>query len=88
MFARDNFGGDKYFPVFHGESETTKPLALIVKKPRSIWKRPFSKLELTILAGLEKYVESGKEQEYLEAVNSRITEESVLEKDNVVPEAR
>ena len=89
MFARENFGGDKYYPVFHGETETTKPLALIIKRPRSIWKRPFSKLEMTILAGLEKYLESDRLKEaYLEDVKSKIIQEKVLEKGKNAPAAR
>ena len=89
MFARENFGTNKYYPVFHGETETTKPLDLIIKRPRSIWKRPFAKLEMTILAGLEKYVESDKLKEaYLEEVKSKIVLEEVLEKGKNAPATR
>ena len=87
MFARENFGGDKYYPVFHGETETTKPLALIIKRSRSIWKRPFSKLEMTILAGLEKYVENHNKEAHLEDVKSKIIQEEVLEKEKNAPAA-
>ena len=74
QFARENFS-DKYFPILHGETGNVKPLALVVKQRRSIWKRPFAELEMIILAGLERYVESGKEEAFLESVKSKITKE-------------
>ena len=59
-FAQENFS-DKYFPALHGETEKIQPLALVVKRSRPIWKRPFAKFEMTILAELSKYVESGED---------------------------
>ena len=89
MFAQQNFGsGDKYYPVLHGESGTTKPLALMIQRPRPIWKRPFSKNEMIILDGLEKYVESKKKETYHEVVKTKITQENVLVKDNFAPASR
>ena len=89
MFARENFGsGDKYYPVLYGESGTTKPLALTIKRPRPIWKRPFSKSEMIILDGLEKYVESEKKETFHEVVKTKITQESVLVKDRFAPASR
>ena len=77
QFAQENFS-DKYFPILHGETDNVKPLALVVKQSRSIWKRPFAKLEMVILAGLEKYVESGAEEAFLESVKSKLTKEEFL----------
>ncbi|XP_067035750.1 uncharacterized protein [Acropora muricata] len=52
----------------------------MIKQKRPIWKIPFAKDELTILAGLEKYVSSGSESWYREAVSSKITKEQRMEK--------
>ena len=76
-FAQENFS-DKYFPILHGETGNVKPLALVVKQRRSIWKRPFAKSEMVILAGLEKYVESGAEEAFLESVKLKIKKRGVL----------
>jgi len=54
-FVRENFGKD-YFPVYHGQSNIITPLALIVKRNRKWWRRPFGKAEMIVLAGLENYV--------------------------------
>lgn len=81
-FAQENFS-DKYFPILHGETGNVKPLALVVKQRRSIWKRPFAKLEMVILAGLERYVESGTEEAFLESVKSKITKEELLKTQKV-----
>jgi len=81
-FAQENFS-DKYLPVLHGETGNVKPLALVVKQRRSIWKRPFAKLEMVILAGLERYVESGGEEAFLESVRSKITKEEFLKTQKV-----
>jgi len=76
-FAQENFS-DKYLPILHGETGNVKPLALVVKQHRSIWKRPFAKLEMVILAGLERHIESGAEKAFLESVKSKITKEELL----------
>ena len=76
-FAWENFS-DKYFPILHGETGNVKPLALVVKQRQSIWKRPFTKSEMVILAGLERYVESDAEEAFLESVKSKITSEEFL----------
>jgi len=81
-FAQENFS-DKYFPILHGETSNVKPLALVVKQRRSIWKRPFAKLEMVILAGLESYVESGAGKSFLESVKSKITKEEFLKTQKV-----
>ena len=79
-FSRENFDDANYMPFLHGHSETAKPLSLMIKQKRSIWKRPFAKDEIIILSGLENYVSSDCEKEYLEAVKSKVIEEQVMEK--------
>ena len=87
-FSRENFDDANYMPLLHGHSETAKPLSLIIKQKRSIWKRPFAKDEITILAGLEKYVSSDCKQDYLEAVKLKVVEEQVMEKGKNAPVGR
>jgi len=79
-FARENFGRANNVPVLHGHSETAKPLSLIIKRKRSIWKRPFAREEMIILGGLEKFVSSDCQKKYLDAVKSKVIEEQVMEK--------
>ena len=79
-FARENFDDANYVPLLHGHSATPKPLSLIIKRKRPIWKIPFAREEIVILAGLEKYVSSDSEKEYLEGVVSKVIEEQVIEK--------
>ena len=79
-FARENFGHANNVPVLHGHSETAKPLSLIIKRKRSIWKRPFAREEMIILGGLEKFVSSDCQKKYLGAVKSKVIEEQVMEK--------
>ena len=77
-FAEDNFRG-KYSASIHGECTRIRPLALVVKRRRSTFKRPFGgKSELIILEGLEKYVEGGREEEFRKALNAVTTEESMV----------
>ena len=87
-FARENFDNANYVPVLHGHSETVKPLSLIFKRKRSIWKRPFAKDEMIILPGLENFVSSDCEKEYLEAVKLKVIEEQVVEKGKTAPVER
>lgn len=76
-FSEKNFSG-KYSASIDGECTRIRPLALIVKRRRSMLKRPFGKSELIIREGLEKYVEGGREEEFCKALNAMITEESLL----------
>lgn len=75
-FAAENFS-DKYCACLHGEINRVKPLALIVKRHRSMFKRPFGKHELIILEGLEKYVEGKGGGEFFEARNKIIAEDGL-----------
>ena len=74
-FSRENFDDATYVLLLHGQLETAKLLSLIIKQKRSIWKHPFAKDEIIILAGLEKYVSSDCEKEYLEAVKLKVIRE-------------
>ena len=84
-FSQENFDDANYVPILNGHSETTKPLSLIIKRKRSLWKRPFAKDEIIILAGLEEYVSNDCEKEYLEAVKLKIIEEQMMEKGSNTP---
>ena len=84
-FSRDNFDDANYMPLLHGHSETTKPLSLIIKRKRPIWKRPFAKDEITFLGGLEKYVSSDCEKEYQDAVKLKVIKEQMIEKGKTAP---
>ena len=86
-FAKENFGDANFLPLLHGHSKTAKPLALLVKRKRSIWKRPFRKKEIIILDGLEKYVDSN-ENDFLKDVKSKIKKEQLIEKGSDAPAAR
>ena len=78
-FARENFDDVSYVPYLHGHLEMAKPLSLIIKQKRSIWKRPFAKAEIIFLADLEKLVSSDCKKDYTEAVKL-IASEQVMEK--------
>ena len=79
-FSRENFDDANYVPLLHGHSETAKPLSLIIKQKRSIWKHPFAKDEIIILAGLEKYVSTDCEKEYQEAVKLNVIKGKEMKK--------
>ena len=66
-FAKENYGKEHY-PLPHGCNVAVKPLGLMVKRPRSIFQRPFKKNELTILGGLEEYVSLDVKSEFLDAL--------------------
>ncbi|XP_015780315.1 PREDICTED: uncharacterized protein LOC107358209 isoform X1 [Acropora digitifera] len=84
-FSRENFDDANYVPLLHGHSETAKPLSLIIKRKRPIWKRPFAKDEMTFLAGLEKYVSNDCEKEYQDAFQLKMKKEQVIEKVKTAP---
>ena len=86
-FSKEIFDDPYYLPLLHGHSKTAKPLTLLVKRKRSIWKRPFGKKEIIILDGLERYVDSN-EKDFLKDVESKITKEQLIEKGSDAPAAR
>ena len=74
-FAEESFSDKyKYCTSFYSENKEIRPLALIVKQQRSMFKRPFGKSELIILEGLEKYVEGEGDEEFCKALKKMITE--------------
>ena len=75
-FAQENFS-HRYFPVLHGETDKIQPLALVVKQHRPIWKRPFAKSEIVILAGFDKYVGKGVQETVCESIRSNIRDEEL-----------
>ena len=82
-FAQENFS-HKYYSVLHGETEKIQPLALVVKKSRPIWKRPFAKLEMIILADLAKYVNPGGDVDsFRNLVKSKIKREFFQSKQKI-----
>lgn len=74
-FVHENFGKD-YFPVYHGQTNIVTPLALIVKRKREWWKRPFGKAEMIILGGLESYIVDEKENHFHISSESKLVKES------------
>ena len=77
-FAEKNLAKNRYYPVSHGQTSLIKPLALAVKKPRSIFLRPFSKSELIVTAHLEDYLPKDKKEEFMKKVIPFIQKESDL----------
>ena len=87
-FVRENFGKD-YFPVYHGQSNIVSPLALVVKRNRKWWKRPFGKAEMIVLADLENYVTSSMKKFFHNACAAKIKKENKrLEKTEVTEVSR
>ena len=80
-FAAENFGeyDHEYHPVSHGKRTLIKPLVLVVKKPRSVFKRPFAKSKFIVIARLEDYVLKDKKEEFTKAMSSTIVKEENLE---------
>ena len=76
-FAEESFGA-KYCVSLPSVTERIRPLALIVKRQRLMFKRPFFKSELIILEGLEKYLEGDGEGGFCKALNEMITEEKLV----------
>ena len=86
-FAQENFS-HKYFPVLHGETDKIQPLALMVKQHRPLWKRPFAKSEIVILAGFDRYVEDGAQKTVCKSISSNIRDEELATKQRVDMGAR
>lgn len=74
-FVRENFGKD-YLPVYHGHTNIISPLALIVKRKRSLWKRPFGKGEMVIVGGLHRYLTEEKEKHFKNYCRSKLMKEN------------
>ena len=74
-FAKENFGKGHY-PLPHGCNVAVKPLGLMVKRPRSIFQRPLTKDELTIVGGLEEYVPLDEKNKFLDASKLHIKKDN------------
>ncbi|XP_078358075.1 uncharacterized protein LOC144642850 [Oculina patagonica] len=85
-FAEENFDEDHYYPVCHGQTAMIKPLGIVVKKPRSIYKRPFGKSKFIVIAVLNDYVVKEKRQEFTETVNSTLKKEILEIEEDENPE--
>lgn len=77
-FAEQNFDGSNYYPISHGQTKSIKPLALVIKKRRSVFKRPFAKSEFIVIASLDDYVVKDKREEFTEIVSSTLLKEDNL----------
>jgi len=78
-FAEENFDESNYYPVSHGSTESIKPLGLVMKKRRSVFKRPFAKSEFIVIAALDDFVVKDKREEFTDVFNSTLLKEDNLE---------
>ncbi|XP_066027204.1 uncharacterized protein [Pocillopora verrucosa] len=77
-FAEENFG-KRCFPALHGEIGKVQPLTMVVQKNRPLWKRPFVKLEVIVLAELAKYVKSEEDSKvFRDYAKCKIKEEMLI----------
>ena len=76
-FAAENFS-HRYFPALHGEIDKVQPLTMVVQKNRPLWKRPFVKLEVIVLAELAKYVKSEEDTKVFRNYTERKIKEEML----------
>ena len=80
-------GGEEFYPVHQGNTQEVQILALMAKKTRNVFLRPFKTNSLVLLAGLETYMNRGKKEEYQNAVDREIKRDDVevtleLDEDN------
>ena len=73
-FVAQSFG-KHYYPVYHGRSNIVVPLALIVKKTRQWWRRPFGKEEARLLGSLEHYVQNDSRNHFHDVFRKKIQKE-------------
>ena len=78
-FAQQNFGpdGQEFYPVHQGNTQEVQILALMAKKPRNVFLRPFKTNSLVLLAGLDTYMNRSKKEEYKNAVDREIKRDDV-----------
>ncbi|CAH3117146.1 unnamed protein product [Porites lobata] len=88
-FAQQNFGadGEAFYPVHQGNTQEVQILALMAKKPRSVFLRPFKADSLVLLGRIDTYMNRSKKEEYLNAVDRAIKRDDVevtleLDEDN------
>ena len=83
-FAEENFS-NKYYACLHGQTKKIKLLALAIRRHRWLFTRPFAKLELIVLDGLEKYVESKGVEEFRDALKKMMTSEEMAMQEKKLP---
>ena len=78
-FAQQNFGadGEEFYPVHQRNTQEVQILALMAKKPRNVFLRPFKTNSLVLLAGLETYMNPSKKEEYQNVVDRIIKREDL-----------
>ena len=88
-FAQQNFGadGEEFYPVHQGNTEKVQILALMAKKTRNVFLRPFKTNSLVLLGGLDTYMNRSKKEEYQNVVDREIKRDDVevtleLDEDN------
>ena len=88
-FSEQNFGadGEGFYPVHQGNTQEVQILALMAKKPRSVFLRPFKADSLVLLGRIDTYMNRSKKEEYLNAVDRAIKRDDVevtleLDEDN------
>ena len=88
-FAQQNFGadGEEFYPVHQRNTQEVQILALMAKKPRNVFLRPFKAYSLVLLGGLDTYMNQSKKEEYQNAVDREIKRDDVevtleLDEDN------
>ena len=88
-FAQQIIGvdGEEFYPVHQGNTQEVQILALMAKKTRNVFLRPFKTNSLVLLGGLETYMNRSKKEEYRNAVDRKIKREDLevapeLDEDN------
>ena len=78
-FAQQNFGadGEEFYPVHQRNTQEVQILALMAKKPRNVFLRPFKAYSLVLLGGLDTYMNQSKKEEYQNAVDRIIKREDL-----------
>ena len=79
VFAQQNFGadGEEFYPVHQGNTQEVQILALMAKKPRNVFLRPFKAYSLVLLGGLGTYMNQSKKEEYQNVVDMIIKREDL-----------
>ena len=78
-FAKQNFGadGEEFHPVHQRNTQEVQILALMAKKPRNVFLRPFKAYSLVLLGGLDTYMNQSKKEEYQNVVDRIIKREDL-----------
>ena len=78
-FAQQNFGadGEEFYPVHQRNTQEVQILALMAKKPRNVFLRPFKAYSLVLLGGLDTYMNQSKKEEYQNVVDRIIKREDL-----------